>query len=99
MSAGAVPFRSSEKMSFWLARVRSMPACAAATPIPGTTIAWISRRSLAGYVSMRSCDTQVAEAITTVRVCRSTATMDQVADTEDAETATSPSAQRKRNRI
>jgi hypothetical protein len=57
----------------------------------------MSRRSVAGYVSIRSCETHVAEAITTVRVRWSTATTDHVADAEDAEASTSARTRRKRN--
>ena len=67
--------------------IRARPihaACAAATPLPGTTMAWMSRRSFAGNPSIPACVTHVADAMTTVPVLRSTAVMDHVAKADDA---------------
>ncbi|MEX2531778.1 MAG: hypothetical protein WD960_13505 [Gemmatimonadota bacterium] len=52
-------------MSRWFSRVLSTLACAAATPTPGTTMAWMSLSPLDGNRSSASCDTYVADAMTT----------------------------------
>ena len=68
MRAGSVPLAISSNTSCWFLRVRSTPACAAATPLPGTTIACTSIRPFAGKLANAACGTQVADAITTSRV-------------------------------
>ncbi len=63
----------------------SVAACAAATPLPGTTIACRSIRPFAGNNAKLDCATQAADAITTVPVDWSTATTDHAAQAgEDA---------------
>src|SRR4029077_709002 len=74
IALGSVPFCSSRKTSIWFWCVLSTQAWHAATPLPGTTTAWTPIRNW----SSRS--TQVADAITTRPVLRSTAITDQVAD-------------------
>lgn len=85
MAIGEVPLRSSSAMRVWLARVLSTPACAAAMPFPGTTMAWMSMRPLDGKAEKRAWATQVAEAITSWPLSRSSATTDHV---DEAGTAT-----------
>ena len=67
-------------MSRWFSRVPSTPAWAAATPIPGTTIAWMSIRPLAGKPAKRPWGTHVADATMSRPVRASMAITDQVAD-------------------
>src|SRR5215468_10325150 len=88
--AGSVPFCNSAKTSIWLAWVLSTPAWHAATPFPGTTTAWTPRRN------MSSRSTQVADAMTTRPVLKSTAITDHVANAVDGINKETAAATRER---
>src|SRR5690606_28862553 len=82
---------------FWFRRVLSAPACAAATPTPGTTIAWMSISPFRTG-GKRPCGTQVAEEIATCRVAMSTAMIDQVAEAAEGAAASASSARNRGKR-